>query len=95
MKNLQNRDEIEDIRATEPEPLELTDEMLERNDAISNAVFECILTLAEKDDEELPWNMEIIAEATEAIKEILERHGFHVRHPGVVTEPDGKQHYEE
>lgn len=85
----------EATRVTGPEPLELTDEMIERNDDIDNAVYHCILTLAEKDVDELPWSMEIIGDVTDAIKETLSRHNIMVRHPAVVTEPDGKQHYEE
>jgi hypothetical protein len=72
--------------------LELTDEMLERNDDIDNAVFGCLCALAEK---ELEWDMELIGEATDVLKDILKDRGFPVRHPGVVTEPDGTQHYEE
>lgn len=44
--------------------LELTGEMLKRNDTIDNAVQDCICTLAEK---EIDWNMEIIEDVTDAI----------------------------
>ena len=74
--------------------LELTDEMIARNDTIDNAVYQVILTLTEKTDEELPWNMEIIGNATDAIKSFLLRElGLQVRHPGVVTNEDGSQEY--
>jgi len=92
---MQNRNGIMDVRVKEPKPLEFTAEMTERNDTIDNAVYDCILTLAEKDEDELPWEMEIIGDVTDAIKEALLLHGFHVRYPGIVTEPDGSQHYEE
>jgi len=69
--------------------------MIERNDIIDNAVYACILALAEKDEDELPWDMEIIGAATDAIKDVLSRHNIRVRHPGVVTEKDNSQHYEE
>lgn len=75
--------------------LELTDDMIERNDDIDNAVYACILALAEKTDDEFPWSMEIIGDVTEAIKEALSRHNLKVRHPAVVTKPNGSQHYEE
>lgn len=78
-----------------PESLELTDEMIERNDVINNSVYGCILELAEKNDEEFPWNMEIIGEVTDAIKEELSRFGVKVRHPAVITEPNDRQYYEE
>jgi len=92
---MQNRNGIMDVRVKEPKPLEFTAEMTERNDTIDNAVYDCILALAEKDEDELPWDMEIIGDVTDAIQAVLERHGFHMRHPGVVTEPDGSQHYDE
>lgn len=72
--------------------LELTDEMIERNDEIDNAVYECICILAEK---ELDWNMGIIGNVTDAIKAELAKHGIKVRHPGVVTDKDGSQHYDD
>lgn len=80
-------------RVIESKPLELTGEMEERNDAIDNAVYACILELAEKDEDELPWDMEIIGDVTDAIKDVLARKGIKVRHPGVVTEENGSQHY--
>jgi hypothetical protein len=86
--------ETEDIRAVKHEELELTDEMIERNDVIDNAVYACILELAEKDEDELPWSMEIIGDVTDAIKASLLMHKIKVRHPGVVTEANGSQHYE-
>lgn len=72
--------------------LELTDEMLQRLDEMYNAVYECICTFAEK---EIPWDMEIIGNATEAIISELKNHSIKVRYPGVVTNEDGQQHYEE
>jgi hypothetical protein len=71
--------------------LELTDEMIERNDEIDNAVFECIKILAEYDNME--WDMAIIGEVTDAIKDVLNSFGIKVRHPAVATEPDGTQYY--
>lgn len=73
--------------------LELTDKQIARNDEIDNAVYECLHVLTEMAD--LDWNMEIIGEATDALKTVLINHGYKVRHPGIITEPDGSQHYEE
>lgn len=77
------------------EDLELTDEMIERNDEIDNAVYQCILALTEKTEDELDWNMQIIGEVTDAIKDVL-WHDFKlkVRHPAVVTDGD-EQYYSE
>ncbi len=75
---------------------ELTDAMIRRNDEIDNAVYALILTLTEKTAEDLPWNMEIIADVTQAAKYALEGpHGLPVRHPGVLTHTDGRQSCEE
>ena len=74
--------------------LELTDEMVGRNDEIDNGVYELILTLTEKSNDELPWDMEMIGSATDAIKSLLwEDYKLKVRHPAVVTNEDGTQYY--
>lgn len=70
--------------------LELTNEMIERNDEIDNAVFDCLCKLAETP---LDWDMQMIAEATDAIKDALKDFGIKVRHPAVVTDNEGKQSY--
>lgn len=73
--------------------LELEDHMIERNDIINNAVFECLKVLAEK---ELDWNMRAIHEATEQMKCVLESiYGVKVKHYAVVTKEDGSQCYED
>lgn len=74
--------------------LELTDEMVQRIDEIDNAVYDCILTLAEKSMEELDWNIELIGCVTDRIKDVLNQYGIRVRHPAVVTDKDGHQTYE-
>jgi len=81
------------MKNKEHESLELTNEMVERNDVIDNAVYDCILALAEKDETELPWDMEIIGDVTSAIKSALAKFNIHVSHPAVVTEEDDNQHY--
>jgi len=85
----------ETLELTEEE-LELTDEMSERNDEIDNAVYDLILTLAEKEPDELEWDMAIIGNATDILKEFLwNNFQIRVRHPGVVTNEDGTQYYAE
>ena len=76
------------------EELELTDEMISRNDEIDNGVYDLILTLTEKTSDELPWDMEKIAAVTDTIKDVLwNKYGLKVRHPAVVTNRDGSQCY--
>lgn len=72
------------------EELELDDEHIARNDDVDNAVYDCICSLTEQ---ELEWDMEIIHEVTEAIKEaLLKTRGLQVRHYSVDTDKDGNQH---
>lgn len=73
--------------------LELDDDQLSRNDEIDNAVFECITILSENPN--MQWDMQIINETTDAIKEVLHNHDIKVRHPHVVTNLDGTQTIEE
>ena len=76
--------------------LELTDEMVERNDEIDNGVYETILILTEKSSDELPWDIEMIGAVTDAIKDLLwRRFKLAVRHPAVVTNNDSSQEYNE
>ena len=76
--------------------LELTDEMVARNDEIDNGVYETILMLTEKTSDELPWDMEMIGAVTDAIQDLLwRRYKLSVRHPAVVTYDDGRQEYYE
>ena len=83
------------LNTTKEDPdLELTDEMVQRIEDIDNAVYDCILTLAEKSAEELDWNIELIGCVTDQIKDVLNQYGIRVRHPAVVTDKDGHQTYE-
>ena len=75
--------------------LELTDEQLARNDEIDNAVYDMLLVLTEKNEEEFPWNMEHIGNITEMIEEYFEKINIHIRHPGIVTDEEGNQYYTE
>lgn len=70
--------------------LELTDEMVERNDTIYNSIYECICILAENNIE---WDMKMIGEITESVISILSTYGIKVRYPSVVTEENGTQYY--
>ena len=40
--------------------LTFTDKQLERLDEIDNTVYEALLILLEKNEDELPWDMELI-----------------------------------
>lgn len=72
--------------------LELTTEMVQRNDEIDNAVFSCITTLTEQ---KLEWNMEIIGKVTDAIKGVLAEYNLKVRHPAIEIDTHGNQRYVE
>jgi hypothetical protein len=74
------------------EELELTQAQIERNNIIDNAVQDCICILAE---EEIEWDMDIIGDVTEAIKEVLAQHGLRVRQPAIATDELGNQRYVE
>jgi len=79
-----------------PKVLELTDEMVERNDEIDNVVYDLILTLTEKTGDELPWDMEMIGTVTDTVTNLLwEQFKLAVRHPAVVTNENGSQYYSE
>lgn len=77
---------------SETEELELTEEMVRRNDEIDKAVWECINTLTEQETE---WNMEVIGRVTDAIKDVLKEYNLKVRHPAIETDEDGNQRYVE
>lgn len=89
------RREEKDTAAEPVEELKLTDEQVKRNNDIDNAVYDALLTLLEKSQNNLPWNTELISDITRAIADICETFGYHIRRPYVITEPDGTQHYEE
>lgn len=87
----------EEIQAAleEGEELELSDVHLERLDDIDNAVYQCILTLLGKSEEEFPWNMEYIGHVTDDIVDYLVSRGHTIYRPAVVTEDDGRQYISE
>ena len=90
---MRNRNGFEEIGVAKSAPLELTDEMIERNKIIDDTVMDCILMMAEK--RTLHWDMQVVVEIANAIKAALASHDIKVRHPGIVTEEDGRQHYED
>ena len=75
--------------------LTFTDKQLERLDEVYNTVYESLLVLLEKTEDELPWDMELIGNVADAIAETCESLGHHVRYPSIVTNEDGSQIYEE
>ncbi len=75
--------------------LELTNRQIERLDDIDNTVYQTLLVLLEKNEDEFPWDISIIGDTIDAIAAVCEEHGHHIRYPGIVTEEDGTQYYEE
>jgi len=57
------------------------DIMIARNDDIDNAVYTTLCVLANKD---LPWDMRVIGESTDAIKDVMAFHNIPYSHPGYV-----------
>ena len=89
-------DDEEFIKGRRVESLNLTDEMLDRNSGIFDAVYEMLLVLLEKRRDEFEWSMEIIGATTEGIiASLWKNFGMRVRYPSVVTLQDGSQHFEE
>lgn len=55
--------------------------LTDRNDIIDNAVYQLILTLTDKTEDELEWDMSIIGDVTLAIESVLARHDITICHP--------------
>ena len=72
-----------------------TDEQIERLDLIDNTVYQTLLTLLEKTADKFPWDIEFIGAITEAISQICEEKGYHMRWPCITTDNYGRQTYEE
>lgn len=77
------------------EELEFTNEQLERIDEIDNTVYNALLILLEKDEESFPWDISIISEVVEAISDISEKRGYHLRRPCILRSKDGNDTYVE
>lgn len=78
--------------STEPE---LSDEQVARLDSTDNAVYQCLLTLLNCDEEKFPWDMNYIGEAEDLLVEFLKGRGHRIYRPAIVTEPDGTVHIED
>ena len=89
-------DGVAEERVALPAGLDLTDEMLDRNTDIHDAVYEMLLVLLEKEREEFEWDMEIIGNTLEdIIASLWGNFKMRVRYPSVVTFEDGRQRYDE
>ena len=75
--------------------LSLSAAHLERLDEIDNAVYQCLLVLLGKTEEEFPWDMHYIGEVTDGMVSFLTEKGHRVYRPAIVTEEDGTQYIEE
>lgn len=75
------------------ENLELSDSQVERNDDIYNAVYSLCCVMTENND--LEWDMSFIGDIADAAAGILFEHGYKIRFPSIVTEPDGRQYVDE
>ena len=62
------------------QPLTDDDFLCKQNDVIDNTVFQAINAISHKDNK-LTWDMNIIGEVTDAIKQILLRHHIAICHP--------------
>ena len=60
----------------------------EQNDLVDNAVYRCILDLTGKNEDELPWDMNVIGDVTDAIESVLDRKGIYFCRPGHNIAPD-------
>lgn len=67
-----------DDDAGEDEEPEFTDEQLARNDELDNAMYQFLLTLLEKTEDEFEWDMYHIDEALDAVQEVMLDHGFDI-----------------
>lgn len=75
------------------EEVEMTQEQLDRNDEIFDAVYEMCKILTENPD--LEWDMSYIGDITDYAANTLVSHGNRVRFPAVVTDDKGSQHISE
>lgn len=86
--------ELEQDAQRNTEPV-LSKEQVARLDATDNAVYQCLLTLLDCDEEAFPWNMDYIGEAEDMLIEFLRERGHRIYRPAIVTETDGAAHIEE
>lgn len=74
--------------------VELSDAHLQRLDEIDNAVYQLLLVILEKSENEYPWNMRDIGAITDEIVDYLTRSGYRIHRPAIVTDGD-RQYIEE
>jgi len=79
----------------EEDDVELSMAHLERLDEIDNAVYQCILTLLGKTEDEFPWDMEYIGCITDNIVDYLVEKGHVIYRPAIVSEADGSRYISE
>lgn len=79
---LEGKHDDEDDRA------ELSPRQIERLDEIDNAMYQFLLVLLERDEDEFGWDMYHIGEAVDAVQQVMLDHGFDVQRPYI--EDDGK-----
>jgi hypothetical protein len=77
-----------DDDAGEDEEPEFTDEQLARNDELDNAMYQFLLTLLEKTEDEFEWDMYHIGEALDAVQEVMLDHGFDIHRPYIEYDGD-------
>ena len=75
--------------------LSLSADHLDRLDEIDNVVYQCLLVLLGKTEDEFPWDMHYIGEVTDGIVEFLIEQGHRIYRPAIVIEEDGTQYIEE
>lgn len=79
---LEGKPDDEDDRA------ELSPRQIERLDEIDNAMYEFLLVLLERDEDEFDWDMYHIGEAVDAVQQVMLDHGFDIHRPYI--EDDGE-----
>lgn len=80
---LEGKPDDEDGRA------ELSPRQIERLDEIDNAMYEFLLVLLERDEDEFDWDMYHIGEAVDAVQQVMLDHGFDIHRPYI--EDDGER----
>ena len=75
--------------------MSLSADHLDRLDEIDNVVYQCLLVLLGKTEDEFPWDMHYIGEVTDGIVEFLIEQGHRIYRPAIVIEEDGTQYIEE
>ena len=67
---------------------ELSPRQIERLDEIDNAMYQFLLVLLERNEDEFGWDMYHIGEAVDAVQQVMLDHGFDIHRPYI--EDDGE-----